>query len=79
MKPLYKERCLLSIDVEELGLGMAVTNQPQVLIHDFASLEVLVIEVHHRQFVFCNVVEEFSFDNLHQLVSVPLCIHPHFA
>lgn len=54
---LFDEKwCFLCIDVKELSLGELLAEEFKMFVHDFASLELLVVEVHHCSFEFGDVV-----------------------
>lgn len=53
---LYEEWCLLCVYVEELGLGKLLAKDFKMFVHDFASLEVFVVEVNDSSLEFGDVV-----------------------
>jgi hypothetical protein len=64
MQLLDEERGLFGVDVQEVGFGVQHADGAKVFVHDFATLEVFVVEVHDNQPVLGDVVQEFGLDDL---------------
>ena len=59
-----KEWALLSIDSHELALEMLLSKLLKMVVNDFASLKILVIEVEHAELGLRNGREELFLDDL---------------
>ena len=70
MESFNKEGRFFGINIEELSVGELLTEDFKVFIHDFTSLEFLVVEVYNSEFEFGDVVEELVFHDLTILSNV---------
>ena len=64
---LDQERALLDIKSNKFALWVLHCDQPEVLVHNLAPLEIFVVEVDYNMALFGGILEELFFCNFNVL------------
>lgn len=64
---VHEKWCFFSIYVEKLRLWVDIADGSQMFVHNLASFELLMVEVHDRPVELRNVVQKLCFCNLQSI------------